>query len=93
MYYKEGGGNVTVTNMFVEGVDLGVKYKTSDSAAVARIANGDLSVDIQFANSASDFEYTSVDANSAPTWMTIATDNTGAGNGASKPDWTNGWTK
>ena len=93
LYYKEGGGNVTVTNMFVEGVDLGVKYKTSDSAAVARIANGDLSVDIQFANSASDFEYTSVDANSAPTWMTIATDNTGAGNGASKPDWTNGWTK
>ena len=58
-----------------------------------RIANGDLSVDIQFANSASDFEYTSVDTNSAPTWMKIATDNTGAGNGASKPDWTNGWTK
>ena len=84
---------MTVANMFVEGVDLGVKYKTSDSAAVTRIANGDLSVDIQFTNSASDFEYTSVDANSAPTWMTIATDNTGAGNGASKPDWTNGWTK
>ena len=40
----------TVTNMLVEGVDLGVKYKTSDSAAIARIANGDLSVDIQFAN-------------------------------------------
>ena len=93
MYYKEGGGNVTVTNMFVEGVDLGVKYKTSDSAAVARIANGDLSVDIQFANNAAGFEYTSEDASSEPTWMTIATDNTGAGNGASKPDWTNGWTK
>ena len=93
LYYKEGGGNVTVTNMFVEGVDLGVKYKTSDSAAVTRIASGDLSVDIQFVNSASDFEYTSVDANSVPTWMIIATDNTGAGNGASKPDWTNGWAK
>ena len=78
--------------MFVEGVDLGVKYKTSDSAAIARIANGDLSVDIQFANNATGFEFTSEDASSAPSWMALATDNTGAGNGASKPDWTNGWT-
>ena len=93
LYYKEGGGNVIVTNMFVDGVDLGVKYKTSDPAAVPRIAKGDLTVNIQFANSASDFEYTSVDASSAPFWMTIATDNTGAGNGAIMPDWTNGWTK
>ena len=79
--------------MLVEGVDLGVKYKTSDSAAIARIANGDFSVDIQFANNATGFEFTSEDASSAPSWMAIATDNTGAGNGASKPDWTNGWTK
>ena len=94
LYYKEGGGNFTVDNMFVSGANLGVKWKTTDAPAVARVGNGDLTVDVKFADNVTGFIYnTGGDATNAPSWMTIDDSNTGAGNGADKPDWMTGWTK
>ena len=94
LYYKEGGGSFTVDNMFVSGANLGVKWKSSDTPAVTRVGNGDLSVDVKFANNATGFIYnTGGDDTTVPSWMTIDDTNTGAGNGAAKPDWMNGWTK
>ena len=80
--------------MFVSGTNLGVKWKTSDTPAVTRVGNGDLTVDIKFANNATGFIYnTGGDASTVPSWMTIDDNNTGAGNGATKADWMNGWTR
>ena len=94
LYYKEGGGKFTVDNMFVSGANLGVKWKTSDAPAVARVGNGDLTVDVKFADNVTGFIYnTGGDASTVPSWMTIDDTNTGAGNGAAKADWMNGWTR
>ncbi|GGH45010.1 hypothetical protein [Mangrovimonas yunxiaonensis] len=91
LYFKEGGGNFTIDNFYVSDIDLGVKVKDTDAEANTRIDNGDLTItNIQFADVQAGFEvsdYLGTNTN----WYTegIAT---GAGNGASSPDWAAGWT-
>lgn len=92
LYFKEGGGNFTVDNFYIDGVNLGVKVKSSDAAAIARIVGGKLAMtNIQFANSVSGFKLT--DYAGATTFLTEVTTATGAGNKAAKPSWSAGWAR
>ncbi|WP_299672155.1 hypothetical protein [uncultured Polaribacter sp.] len=92
LYFKEGGGNVTIDNFYISGVDLGVKVSSSDAEAAVRIENGDLKMtNVQFVNSLSGF--LSTDYSGANQSFIIEGTATGAGNGADAPTWTNGWTK
>ncbi|MFD2566640.1 hypothetical protein [Pseudotenacibaculum haliotis] len=92
LFFKEGGGNFNIDNFFVEGVDLGVKVKSSDAEAGVRIENGDLVMtNVQFSNSLTGFQVTDyAGANQSFVGQGTAT---GAGNGAAAPTWTNGWTR
>jgi hypothetical protein len=91
LYYKEGGGNFTISNFYTSDVNLGIRVKDDDAEAAARIEAGDLTINgIQFANAPSDLlntDYTG--ANQTFYTEGIAT---GAGNGAASPDWAAGWT-
>jgi hypothetical protein len=92
LYIKEGGGHWTASNIFVSGFDLGIKIKdaATDAAANANVDNGNIIFNnIQFSASVvnkSQYEGT----NNA--YLTEGINN-GAGNGASAPTWTNGWTR
>ncbi|MEO9570625.1 MAG: hypothetical protein ABJH82_12120 [Polaribacter sp.] len=92
LYFKEGGGSFNIDNFYVSGANLGVKVKSTDTDAAARIEAGDLVItNIEFADNASGFkvtDYTGVNQS----FYTEGTA-TGAGNGASAPDWTSGWTR
>jgi hypothetical protein len=92
LFYKEGGGSFTIENFFIEGVNLGVKVKSTDAEAGVRIENGDLVMtNIQFSNNASGFavtDYTGTNQSFVQQGTT-----TGAGNGATAPSWTDGWTR
>lgn len=91
LYYKEGGGNFTIDNFYTTGINLGVKVKSTDAEAIARINAGKLKITkMQFANKASGFKATDYTGNS--TFITEGTA-TGAGKGAATPDWATGWTK
>ncbi|WP_211354885.1 hypothetical protein, partial [Tenacibaculum adriaticum] len=91
LYFKEGGGNFNIDNLYIANVDLGVKVKDTDSEAAARIENGDLVMtNVQFANNVAGFSLTDyTGTNQSFIVQGVAT---GAGNGASAPDWTAGWT-
>ena len=91
IFYKEGGGNFTFSNIYTSNVDLGINVKDTDTQAAVRIENGDFSIDqIQFDASATGFAGTNyTGANQA---FFTEGDNTGAGNGAEAPDWAAGWT-
>ncbi|SEB95939.1 hypothetical protein SAMN04489761_2095 [Tenacibaculum sp. MAR_2009_124] len=92
LYYKEGGGNFTIDNFYISGVNLGVRVKSDDAEAGVRIENGDLVMtNIQFANNASGFEKTNY-TGANQSFISEGTA-TGAGNGADAPTWANGWTK
>ena len=90
IYFKEGGGNFTISNFFTSGVDLGVNVKDTDVEAGIRIEANALSINpVQFDAQATGFEqtnYTGVNT----TFLTVG-DNTGAGNGAAEPTWATGW--
>ena len=91
LFFKEGGGNFTITNFYTSGIDLGVKVKDTDAEAAVRIENDDLSINpMQFASPAGGFAQT--DYTGANTDFITVGNNTGAGNGADAPDWANGWT-
>ena len=92
LYFKEGGGNFTIDNFYIAGVNLGVKVKSSDAEAGVRIeANNLVMTNVQFADIATDFAYTDyTGANQGFIQEGIAT---GAGNGAAAPSWTSGWTR
>ncbi|CAL2089187.1 conserved exported protein of unknown function [Tenacibaculum sp. 190524A02b] len=93
LYYKEGGGNFTIDNFYISGVNLGVKVKSTDAPAGTRIENGDLKMtNIEFANKATGFEITDYTGAAGSSFVNEATA-TGAGKGADVPDWTNGWTR
>ena len=92
LYYKEGGGNFTIDNFYISGVDLGVKVKDSDTSAATRIEAGDLVMtNVEFVDSVTDFEMTDYTGAAGSSFITVGTA-TGAGNGATAPDWTAGWT-
>ncbi len=92
LFFKEGGGNFTITNFFTSGVNLGVKVTGTDTAALTRIEADALSINpMQFANPATGFNQTDyVGLNQD--FITVG-DNTGAGNGADAPDWASGWAR
>ena len=93
LYFKEGGGNFTINNFFVSVLeDEVIKVKSTDSDAQARLTNSDLKITnltgaTNMASLSLDFDFTSY-AN-----ITQTTTATGAGNGATMPDWSAGWAK
>ncbi len=90
LFFKEGGGNFTITNFYTEGVDLGVNISSTDAEAAVRIEANALSINpMQFASPATGFEQTNYGGVNQ-SFITVG-DNTGAGNGAAEPTWANGW--
>ncbi|MFX0556403.1 hypothetical protein ACOCEA_06370 [Maribacter sp. CXY002] len=91
LYFKEGGGNFTINNFYTSGVDLGIKVKDTDTEANARIdADALVITNIQFTNAPEGFVATDYAGTNTDFYTEgIAT---GAGNGASAPDWAAGWT-
>ncbi|UOB16344.1 hypothetical protein [Abyssalbus ytuae] len=91
LYYKEGGGNFTIDNFYVSGVDLGVKVKSTDAEAAARLeADALVMTNVQFVNSIGGFVVT--DYTGANLDFVQEGTATGAGNGADAPTWAAGWT-
>ncbi|MDW5289321.1 hypothetical protein [Formosa sp. PL04] len=91
LFYKEGGGNFTISNFYTSGVNLGVKVTASDAAAAARIEAGDLKItNIEFADKAEGFSVTDYTGANQSFYTEGTT--TGAGNGANAPEWAAGWT-
>lgn len=92
LYIKEGGGHWTASNIFVSGFELGIKIKdaTTDPAANSNVDNGNIIFNnIQFSASVTT---KSQYAGSNNAYLTEGINN-GAGNGATAPTWTNGWTR
>ncbi|OIP50762.1 MAG: hypothetical protein AUK33_06565 [Flavobacteriaceae bacterium CG2_30_34_30] len=91
LFFKEGGGNITITNFYTNSINLGVKVTATDAEAAARIEANALSINpMQFENPASGFiitNYTGANQN----FVTVG-NTTGAGNGANTPTWAIGWT-
>ena len=87
--YTDGGGKYVLTNIFTANLNLGINVALG--TASEKVALGNLKIDsIQFASPAPNFiptNYTGLNSS-------FYTENTatGAGNGASKPVWANGWT-
>jgi len=91
LFFKEGGGNFTITNFYTNAVNLGVKVTSSDAAAAARIEAGALSISpMQFENPVSGWAVT--DYTGANQSFVTEGPTSGAGNGAGAPTWANGWT-
>jgi len=92
LYFKEGGGSFNIDNLYIDGVDLGVKVKSSDSEAAVRIEADDLVMtNVQFVNSVSGFvvtDYTGTNQDFVQEGTAA-----GAGNGASVPDWAADWSR
>ncbi len=87
IYFKDGGGVITYKNIYVDGLDLAIKVKSSDAEANARIIEGNLIVNpIQFVNKPATFTL------GVPTVITEE-NNSGAGNGAALPTWAEGWSQ
>ena len=92
LYFKEGGGNFNIDNFYTDGIDLGVKVKSTDAEAAVRIENGDLVMtNVEFVNNAAGFVITDY-TGANQSFVTEGTAS-GAGNGATVPDWANGWTR
>ena len=92
LYFKEGGGNFNIDNFYTDGIDLGVKVKSTDAEAAVRIENNDLVMtNVEFANNVAGFVITDY-TGANQSFVTEGTA-TGAGNGATVPDWANGWTR
>lgn len=91
MYLKEGAGNWTCQNIYINGFTKGLKIKdaTTDPAANANVDNGNVTFNpIQFGGTiVTKSEYAGINT----TYMTEG-NNTGAGNTESAPSWTTGWT-
>ncbi len=90
LFFKEGGGNFTITNFYTSNVDLGVNVKDTDAQAAVRLEADALSINpMQFDNPATGLEQTNY-TGANQDFITVG-NNTGAGNGAAAPDWATGW--
>ncbi len=89
LYIKEGGGIWDAKNIHISGFDLGIKIKSDDAAGNTNIETGNITFNpIQFSssiNTKSQYEGTNTE-------YLNEMDNSGAGNEANAPAWTNGWT-
>ncbi len=91
LFFKEGGGNFTITNFYTSGVDLGINVTGTDAEAAVRIEADALSIDpIQFDAPAMGFLNTNYAGLNLDFF--VVGDNTGAGAGAAQPDWAADWT-
>lgn len=92
LYYKEGGGNFTIDNLYIKGVNLGIKVKDTDAEAGARIEAGNLTItNLQFDAPVIGFVKTDYTGANQSFFTEAAA--TGAGNGETAPDWATDWTK
>jgi hypothetical protein len=88
IYFKEGGGNISYTNIYVDGISLGMKIKSTDAAANTRLANGDLVIsNFNYVNAASDWSW------GGYPYDGLNSGASGAGNGADIPNWASGWSE
>ncbi|WP_299529616.1 hypothetical protein [Ulvibacterium sp.] len=88
--YSEAGGKYVLTNFYTTDLELGINVE--GVSASNQIDLGNLKIDsIQFDNPSTDF----VPTNYMGTNPQFYEENSasGTGNGASKPDWTDGWTR
>lgn len=88
--YSEAGGKYVLSNVYTTDMSLGIHVE--GAPASTQIDMGNLKIDsIQFDNPLADF----VPTNYSGTNTAFFEENraTGTGNGASKPDWAEGWTK
>lgn len=87
LYIKEGGGHWTASNIYAANFALGIKIKSTDTAANDNIKNGNIVItNIQFDNITTKDQYAGT-----KTYFTEGT-NMGAGNGKNAPTWAAGWT-
>ena len=90
LFFKEGGGNFTISNFYTSGIDLGIKVTSTDTPAITRIDNDNLAItNIQFDAPATGFTATDYAGTNTDFYTEGTT--TGAGNGAAQPDWATGW--
>lgn len=91
MYLKEGAGYWDAQNIYIDGFTKGLKVKntTDDPVSNANIDNGHILFNpIYFGGTVTtESEYTGTNT----TYKTVSS-NSGAGNNASAPSWTTGWT-
>lgn len=88
LYYANRGGQYVISNIYTTNMTLGINV--DGTTAIEQIALGNLKIDsIEFDTPAVDFIPTNYSGDSS---FYIENLSTGAGNRASVPDWTNGWT-
>lgn len=88
LHYADGAGKYNISNMFTSNMTLGIKV--DGMIANDQIDLGNLKIDsVQFDNPDINFVPTNYSGNGT---FYIENLSTGAGNGASLPDWINGWT-
>lgn len=89
LHYTDGGGKYDILNMYTSNMTLGINI--DGVTANDQVTMGNLKIDsVLFDNPAANFvptNYTGTNGN-----FYIENINTGAGKGASLPDWANGWT-
>lgn len=91
LFFKEGGGNFTITNFYTNSVNLGVKVTATDAEAAARIEADALSINpMQFDNPASGWMITDYTGGNQD--FVTEGPTSGAGNGPDAPSWASGWT-
>lgn len=91
LFFKEGGGNFTITNFYTNAIDLGVNVKDTDVEAAVRIEADALSINpMQFEAPGAGFEITNYSG--ANQDFVTEGPTSGAGNGAGAPTWSGGWT-
>jgi hypothetical protein len=89
MTYTGEGGNYSLTNIFMTQIELGINI--NGTAATSQVDIGNLQIDsVQFDSPATNFIPTNYSGPNI-SFFSEAT-NSGAGNGALKPEWSNGWT-
>ena len=91
IYIKEGGGNWTVDNFYVEVFARGINIKnyTDDPQSNEHIDNGDIEfTNVRFVGVDQETNYTG-----ETEFYTTSNTATGAGNGGAMPTWAQGWSK
>lgn len=90
LLFDQGGGIGTIDNLYTNNINLGIKVE--GTVATSRIDNGEWSINtIQFDNITQDFLATDYSGPNTSFYSEGIT--SGSGNGASFPDWADGWAR